>query len=120
MITAVASGLLAVSGAFSPAWMTGLYLGMGWGVVACYAELAKVVSHRALIPLVAGGVFYSVGAILNVLHWPTLWPGVVGPHELFHLFVIAGSLAHYYLVFKVAVPFEPAPKSNLLERQSSE
>ena len=113
LITAIATGLLALGGPLSPAWMTGLYLGMGWGVVACYAELAKVVSHRALLPLVAGGCFYSVGAVINVIHWPSLWPGVFGAHELFHLFVIAGSIAHYSLVLKVAIPFEGFPNRSL-------
>lgn len=106
LITIVCSGLLIAGGPLSPAWMTGLYLVMGWGVVACYAELARVVSHRALLPLVAGGLSYSLGAVLNVLHWPTIWPGVFAAHELFHLFVIGGSLAHYYLVVKVAIPFD--------------
>ena len=106
LITGVASGLLASGGPLAPAWMTGLYLAMGWGVVACYAELARVVSHRALLPLVAGGLSYSLGAVLNVVGWPVFWPGVFGAHELFHLFVIVGSLCHYYLVLKVAVPFE--------------
>ena len=108
LITAVASTLLIIGGPFPPALTTGLYLGMGWGVVACYGELARVVSHRALIPLVAGGVFYSVGSVLNLLRWPGLWPGVFGPHELFHLFVIAGSLSHYLVILRVVVPFDPA------------
>ena len=50
LIATIASALLIVGGPFPPAWSTGLYLGMGWGVVACYAELARVTSHRALIP----------------------------------------------------------------------
>jgi hemolysin III len=104
-ITAVASGKLAIGGPFPPLLTTGLYLGMGWGVVVCYAELARVVSHRALRPLVAGGLFYSVGAVLNLLRWPVLWPGLLGGHELFHLFVLGGSLAHYRLMLQVVVPF---------------
>ena len=81
---------------------------MGWGVVVCYAEIARVVSHRALLPIVVGGVSYSVGAVLNLLHWPVLWPGIFGAHELFHLFVLAGSLAHYRFILKVVVPFVPS------------
>ncbi len=65
LITAVASTILAIGGPFPPLLNTGLYLGMGWGCIACYAEAARVVSHRALRPLVAGGVFYSVGAVLE-------------------------------------------------------
>ena len=85
--------LIASGRRFSPVVGTCVYLGMGWGVVICYARIAQVVSHRSYAPVVLGGLFYSVGAVLNVLHWPTLWPRVFGAHDLFHLFVIAGSLA---------------------------
>jgi len=90
---------------FPPVFATGLYLVMGWGVVACYSEVARVVSHRALLPIVAGGLSYSVGAVLNLLHWPVLLPGIFGAHELFHLLVLAGSVAHYRFILKVIVPF---------------
>lgn len=106
LIAIVASGKLAIDGPFPPLWTTGLYLGMGWAAIACYAELARVVSHRALRPLVTGGLFYSAGAVLNMLRWPVLLPGVFGAHELFHLFVLAGSLAHYRLMITVVIPFE--------------
>ena len=101
--TAIA--LIASGRSFSPVLRTCVYLGMGWGVVVCYARIARVVSHRALLPVVLGGIFYSVGAVLNILHWPALWPGVFGVHDLFHLFVIAGSLAHYWFILRVVVPF---------------
>ena len=78
---------------------------MGWGVVVCYFEFAHAVSHRALLPIVAGGLSYSVGAVLNLLHWPVILPGTFGAHELFHFFVLAGSLAHYCFILKVVVPF---------------
>jgi hemolysin III len=84
---------------------TCLYLVMGWGAVVCYARIAQVVSHRALRLVVLGGIFYSVGAVLNLLNWPVLWPRVFGAHELFHLFVMAGSLAHFWFILKVVVPF---------------
>jgi hemolysin III len=109
-VAAMATIIIATGRHFSPVLATGLYLGMGWGAVLCYSEIAKVVSHRALLPIVAGGLFYSVGAVLNLLHWPTLWPGIFGPHELFHLFVLAGSLAHYGFILEVVVPFAQEPR----------
>ena len=60
------------------------------------------------MPIVVGGLSYSLGAVLNLLHWPVLLPGIFGAHELFHLFVLAGSLAHYRFILKVVVPFAPA------------
>ena len=104
-VAVAASIMIATGRHFSPALGTGLYLGMGWGAVLCYSEIAKVVSHRALLPIVLGGLSYSVGAVLNLLHWPNLWSGIVGPHEVFHLFVLAGSLAHYGFILEVVVPF---------------
>jgi hemolysin III len=88
---------------------TCLYLGMGWGVIACYAELARVISHRAWRLLIRGGLFYSAGAAFNALGWPILWPGHFGTHELFHLFVLAGSLMHYRLMLDVVGPFARRP-----------
>src|SRR5262245_54809185 len=46
---------------FSHGWgWDPIYLGMGWGVVFCYAEIARVVSHRSLAPVIVGGRSYSV------------------------------------------------------------
>ena len=112
LVAASASLQLALGGAFPPLLSTGLYLGMGWGALICCAEVARVVSFRALRPLVVGGLFYSVGAVMNETSWPALWPGIFGNHDLFHLFVMAGSLAHFRLMLLVVVPFErkgPAP-----------
>jgi hemolysin III len=92
-----------------PPWLyTGLYLAMGWGAVFCYFELARAISHRALVPLVLGGVFYSIGALVNLLKWPVLWPYVIGAHELFHMLVMAGSLTHFGFMVQWVVPFERA------------
>jgi hemolysin III len=105
-IMAVTATILIAAGRhFSPVLSTCVYLGMGWGGVVCYSQIAQVVTHRALAPIVVGGLSYSVGAVLNLLHWPALWTGAFGSHELFHLFVLAGSLAHYRFILKVVVPF---------------
>jgi hemolysin III len=90
----------------SPVWVsTAMYLAMGWGAVLCYFEVARRVSHRNLLPIVVGGVLYSLGAVINLLHQPVLWPGVFQAHELFHIFVVAGSLAHYWFMLTVIAPY---------------
>lgn len=80
------------------------YLVMGWGAIFCYHRLTFEYSHRTLLPLPLGGVFYSVGAVVNLLHWPNLYPGVFGSHPLFHLFVIAGSACHVWFMTSVVIP----------------
>jgi hemolysin III len=105
---AVAGGILKLSGCrLSPSLSTGFYLAMGWGLSFSYFELARLVSHRTLRPVLAGGFLYSVGVAVKLLEWPNLWPNVVGPHEVFHLFVLAGSLVHFAFITKVVVPYEP-------------
>jgi hemolysin III len=103
---AVGASILIVAGfRFPLALSTCLYLAMGWGAVVCYAELARVASHSTLLPILVGGLFYSIGAVLNLVKWPVLWPGTFGTHDLFHLFVLAGSLTHFLFILKFVAPY---------------
>jgi hemolysin III len=114
----VGTGLLLVCGVFSMFWSTFFYLAMGWGAVICYVEIARGHSHRTAFPLLLGGVLYSVGAAMNLAHWPDIWPGVFGPHELFHLFVMAGSATHFMFMLQVVArpraPVSVAPRRERL------
>jgi hemolysin III len=103
-LSALGTGLLLTIGVFPTLWSTCFYLAMGWGAAFCYLEMARILSHRALLPLLLGGILYSVGAVINLSQWPVLWPGVFGAHELFHLFVMAGSLAHFWFMLSVIAP----------------
>jgi hemolysin III len=92
-------------GGVFPVWLaTATYLAMGWGSLFCYRELARTYSHRTLLPLPLGGIFYSVGAAINLAKWPEFSPGFFASHELFHLFVIAGSACHVYFMMQVVIP----------------
>jgi predicted membrane channel-forming protein YqfA (hemolysin III family) len=73
---------------------TGFYLLMGWIGVITYFPLARRLSHRNVSLIWIGGLIYSTGALINVCHWPNFarW---FDAHDLFHLFVMGGSLAHY-------------------------
>ena len=61
---------------------TALYLVMGWLGCLTYFELAGRLSHAAVCPLWIGGLLYSIGAVLNVVGWPTIVPGVFEAHEV--------------------------------------
>ncbi len=91
----------ATIGALPTAVSTCLYLGLGWGAVLFYSEIALAVPAGQARPILIGGVIYSVGAALNLLHWPVLWPGVFESHDLFHLIVMAASLVHFSFIFDV-------------------
>jgi channel protein (hemolysin III family) len=75
-----------------------LYLGFGWVGLYSGTLLARRYGLHFIRPLVWGAVAYTVGAILEYLRWPKLLPGVFGPHELFHLFVLAGIGCHWRFV----------------------
>jgi predicted membrane channel-forming protein YqfA (hemolysin III family) len=53
---------------------------------------------RFILPLVWGALAYTVGAVADFLDWPVLVAGVVGPHELFHLAVLAGISFHWAFI----------------------
>ena len=88
---------------------TGLYIFMGWTGVLCYFELSRRVTVGNVRLLWIGGLIYSIGAVLNSVHWPEFWPGVFGAHELFHLFVMAASLCHFTFMLRVVAPFKAEP-----------
>ena len=92
-------------GGVMPIWIsTPVYLALGWGALFCYFHLAQTYSHSVLLPLPLGGVFYTIGAVLNLMRWPVLLPGVFAAHELLHFLVIAGSTCHIFFMVKVVVP----------------
>jgi hemolysin III len=101
-------------GGLLPIWMsTFIYLSMGWAALGCYRDLMRRHPQRVLYPLPLGGLFYSIGAVINLSKWPVLVPGVVAAHEVFHLFVLAGSAWHVSFMLRVVVPaVEPSPSES--------
>ena len=85
----------------APRWLyTGFYLFMGWLVLIAIKPMLNSLPGGALAWFGAGGLFYTVGAVFYGTKWPRLKPGVFGFHELWHLFVIAGSFSHFWAVFR--------------------
>jgi hemolysin III len=79
-----------------------VYLLMGWMSLFIIVPLARAVGLRTLLWLLIGGVFYSLGAVIYGLKKPNLIPRWLGFHEIFHLFIILGSLSHFYFVYLLA------------------
>jgi hemolysin III len=82
-----------------------VYLAMGWVAIAAVFPIITVFPAWAIFWMVAGGVIYTLGAIVYAADWPRLWPGRFGSHELWHVFVLAGSACHFVLILCfVALP----------------
>jgi channel protein (hemolysin III family) len=78
------------------------YIAMGWvGVYSGYS-LYRRYGWEFIRPLVWGGVAYTLGATIEFLRRPVLIEGVVGPHELLHLAVLAGLGFHFRFIFSFA------------------
>ncbi|WP_291429770.1 hemolysin III family protein [Deinococcus sp.] len=85
-----------------PRWVsTGLYLGMGWLALAFVPQLARHLPPAAIFWLAAGGVLYSAGAVVYATKRWNPRPGVFGFHEIWHLFVLAGTAAHVIMMFNL-------------------
>jgi hemolysin III len=84
----------------APRWLSTLfYLVMGWLVVIAIPPLLKSIPPQGIFWLAAGGILYTVGAAIYGLKKPNFIRGF-GFHEIFHLFVIGGSLNHFWLMYR--------------------
>jgi channel protein (hemolysin III family) len=85
-----------------------LYLGLGWGGVLSIFKLGRQLGSRAVLPLWYGGIAYSGGAILEATGHPMLIHRWVGPHEIFHVAVIAGVALHWSFIRRLLTVHAPA------------
>jgi len=80
---------------------TFLYALMGWLIVVALIPLRHAVSPVVIGWLLAGGIAYSLGAIIFAMDRPHLWPGRFSAHDLWHVFVLAGSASHFVMVMSL-------------------
>ena len=74
-----------------------LYLALGWAIVFDFSAVLSMPAP-AIALLALGGLSYTIGGVIYIAKRPNLGP-TIGFHELFHLFVIGGSVCHYFMVF---------------------
>ena len=93
----------------APRWLsTSIYMIMGWTVLVAIYPLYKVfadanMSHT-LLWLLAGGIFYTIGGIIYALKIPKTKFKGFGFHEIFHIFVLLGSIFHYWFMLLYVLP----------------
>ena len=88
----------------APRWFnTGIYLAMGWLCIAAIGQMLAVLPVWVIGWLVAGGVIYTLGAIVYVTRIFNFFPGVFGFHEIWHIFVMLAAAAHFAAVLGVAL-----------------
>ena len=91
-----------------PGVATAIFLLMGWGGLISCVLLWKRFGYRFIQALLVGGFAYTLGAIVLSLNRPTIIPGIVGAHEVWHGAVLFGLGSHWKFVFQFADGFPHA------------
>ena len=99
--------LIAVCGiVFKLAWFncprilsTSIYIIMGWMAIFVFKPLFISLSIEGLILLIVGGILYTIGGVIYALKPKCLYFKYLGFHEIFHIFIMLGSLCHFLCIY---------------------
>ena len=104
-LCAAAGIILTIAKLDIPRWLTSvIYLAMGWMALFAIAPLSRVLPAAGMFWLIAGGVLYTVGGVLYAVKWPGRNNPRFGCHEIFHVFIVLGSVSHFILMYSVVAP----------------
>ena len=88
----------------APKWVSAfLAVAVGWVCLPFLGSLITVLSLTQLILLIAGGVIYTLGAVVYAFKKPYLWPSTFGYHELFHLLTIIAAAMHFSVIYPIVL-----------------
>ena len=91
---------------FCPKWVSSIiYIFMGWTCLFAFPVIMNNLAAGAFIWLLAGGIIYTLGGVLYALDLPVFHklPASFGRHEIFHLFVMGGSLCHFICMYQYLI-----------------
>ena len=96
---------IAVSPLTAPRWLgTAGYVAVGWLAVVPMTQIMLALPWEGIGLIALGGVLYTLGAVVYAKRWPDPLPSFLGYHEVFHLFVVAASVAHYLAIWRYVLP----------------
>ena len=84
-----------------PKWFSSIiYIAMGWVCVLAFTQIINSLSAQAFGWLLAGGIIYTIGGVIYALKLPIFNAKHknFGSHEIFHLFVMGGSICHFIVI----------------------
>jgi hemolysin III len=84
----------------APRWVAApLYIMLGWVAVAVLPQMLRAGGPAVLVLLLAGGLFYTGGAVCFALRRPNPWPRVFGHHEIFHACTVIAAVCHQIALY---------------------
>lgn len=88
----------------APRWLNaGIYLVMGWLCLAAIGQMLAVLPVWVISWLIAGGIIYTLGAVVYITKIFNFVPGVFGFHEVWHIFVMLAAAAHFVAVLGAVI-----------------
>jgi hemolysin III len=85
----------------APRWVTaGIYLVMGWMAVLVIKPMMAVIPTGGLLWMLAGGLLYTIGAVIYITKKLDFYPGVFGFHEVWHVFVTLAAACHFIMIYR--------------------
>ncbi|GAB4538037.1 MAG: hemolysin III family protein [Anaerolineales bacterium] len=86
-------------------WSNASFLLMGWIIVFLIGPIYAQLGAGALTLLFAGGLFYTIGALIFAYGKPNPFPPYFGNHEIWHVCVLAGNAAMFFVMFLYVLPY---------------
>ncbi len=85
-----------------PKWVSAvLYIAMGWLCVFSFSDIVTLLDRTAFLWLLTGGIIYTIGGVIYACKFPVFnqLHKNFGSHEIFHCFVLAGSMCHFVTMY---------------------
>ena len=83
-----------------PRWLSSaMYIGIGWFAIVAIYPMSQALAVMGLVWLVLGGLMYTIGGIIYALKTDKIKIWLFGRHEIFHVFIMLGTLCHFICVF---------------------
>ncbi len=99
---AIAGVVLTIAKLSIPRWLTSaIYLFMGWLVIFAIVPIFEALPTNGFLWLLSGGLLYTVGGVLYAVKWPGRNNPRFGCHEIFHVFILLGSICHFVLMYEI-------------------
>ncbi|KXG44953.1 hemolysin III family channel protein [Tepidibacillus decaturensis] len=83
---------------------TAFYVSLGWIALVPLFQLIGQLPTGAMVLMFVGGVAYTIGAIIYATKWLDFFPNRFGFHEIFHIFVVIGSVVHFFMMLFYIIP----------------
>lgn len=86
----------------APRWTSAVfYVGMGWLAFPYLGDFQRALGPGYTWLLIAGGIVYTLGALVYAFRWPDPYPRVFGFHEIFHALVVVAVFLHFLVIYSV-------------------